>query len=210
MKKPIVLLLLLAILCGMMLPTFAFDPTLPEDLLEDNSVFSDVLQGAFYYDAVTWAYHRNITSGTTRNTFSPADSCTRAQVVTFLWRASGCPESKTKTTPFRDINSKSYYYKAVLWAAEKNITEGTSNTSFSPDATCTRAQVVTFLWRLDGVKSVRNKNNPFSDVGNTYYREAVLWAVDRNITTGKTKTTFAPGSVCTRGQFVTFLYRYMG
>ena len=170
--------------------------------------FRDVKTGAFYYDAVLWAVNANpqVTSGTSATTFSPSATCTRAQVVTFLWRAKGCPEPKSNN-PFKDVKQGEYYYKAVLWAVENDITAGTSATTFSPNAGCTRAQVVTFLWRTEGQPKATSSANPFKDVTGGYYYDAVLWAVEKNITAGTSATTFSPNNTCTRGQIVTFLYR---
>ena len=155
-----------------------------------------------------WAVQQNITTGTSPDTFSPNASCTRAQVVTFLWRASGSPEPKSSYNPFTDVQPSAYYYKAILWAVENKITTGTSRTAFSPNASCTRAQVVTFLWRSEGSPASGGSENPFADViSNRYYYNAVLWAVQNNITTGTSRNAFSPDAKCTRGQVVTFLYR---
>ena len=171
--------------------------------------FNDVKEGDFYYDAVLWAVSADpqVTAGTSKTTFSPNDTCTRAQVVTFLWRAKGCPEPKSSNNPFSDVKEGEYYYKAVLWAVENEITAGTSKTTFSPNAGCTRAQVVTFLWRTEGQPKPTSSANPFKDVTGGYYYDAVLWAVEKNITAGTSATTFSPDNTCTRGQIVTFLYR---
>ena len=165
--------------------------------------------GLYYTDAVLWAVSKNITNGTSATTFSPDATCTRGQVVTFLWRAMGQPEPTSMNNPFTDVPSNEYYYKAVLWAVEKGITNGTSPTTFSPNAPCTRAHVVTFLWRAEG-QPAAGSSNPFSDVpSGQYYTSAVLWAVSKNITNGTSATTFSPDNYCTRGQIVTFLYRDM-
>ena len=169
--------------------------------------FTDVPEGAFYADAVAWAVANGITNGTSSTTFSPGKTCTRAQVVAFLWRAKGSPEPRSTENPFTDVKADAYYYKAVLWAVENNITNGTSETTFGPGKGCTRAQVVTFLWRAEGEPEPQSSDNPFTDVTGGYYLKAVLWAVEQKITNGKTATTFAPGATCTRGQIVTFLYR---
>ena len=169
--------------------------------------FTDVADKAYYRDAVEWAVENGITKGTTATTFSPNATCTRAQAVTFLWRATGSPEPKTSTMPFTDVNAGSYYYDAVLWAVENGITKGTSDTTFSPDATCSRAQIVAFLWRSEKSPAAGTAN-PFADVKSTaYYADAVLWAVKENITKGTTSTTFSPNADCTRAQIVTFLWR---
>ena len=172
-----------------------------------TGVFVDVATGSYYEDAVDWAVENGITKGTDDTHFSPDGICTRAQAVTFLWRAAGSPEPETRTMPFTDVNAGSYYYDAVLWAVENGITEGTSNTTFSPNSTCTRAQIVAFLWRSEKSPAAGNRN-PFADVKSTaYYADAVLWAVREDITKGTTSTTFSPDADCTRAQIVTFLWR---
>ena len=169
--------------------------------------FVDVKEGAYYYDAVLWAVEQKITSGTSATTFSPEASCTRAQMVTFLWRAAGSPKVENGKNPFTDVQADAYYYDAVLWAVEKGVTSGTSATTFSPDATVTRGQTVTFLYRNAGSPEVSG-TMPFTDVeADAYYAKAVQWAVQQKITTGTSETTFSPMSDCTRGQIVTFLYR---
>ncbi len=173
--------------------------------------FKDVGKDAYYYEPVLWAVNHDpqITKGTSTTTFGPADTCTRGQVVTFLWRAAGCPEPTSAKTPFRDVKSDAYYCKAVLWAVENGITQGTSKTAFSPDDPCTRAHVVTFLHRSEGTPKADAKN-PFKDVkSDAYYYSAVLWAVKNEITKGTDATRFSPSNPCTRGQIVTFLYRDM-
>ena len=171
--------------------------------------FTDVAEGEYYYDAVLWAVNKGITNGLTDTTFGPNASCTRAQMVTFLWRAAGSPEPTSTTTAFTDIDSNEYYYKAVLWAVEKGITTGTTETTFSPSATVTRAQTVTFLYRYAGTPAVSGNNN-FTDLeAGEYYVDAVQWAATNGITTGTTETTFSPANNCTRGQIVTFLYRHI-
>ena len=169
--------------------------------------FVDVKEGAYYYDAVLWAVGQKITSGTSATTFSPDASCTRAQMVTFLWRAAGSPKVENGKNPFADVKADAYYYDAVLWAVEKGVTSGTSATTFSPDTTVTRGQTVTFLYRNAGSPEVSG-TMPFTDVeADAYYAKAVQWAVQQKITTGTSETTFSPMSDCTRGQIVTFLYR---
>ena len=169
--------------------------------------FVDVKSDAFYYDAVLWALENDITQGTDKTHFSPAQTCTRSQVVTFLWRAAGRPEPTQTANPFKDVNSKDYFYKAVLWAVENNITAGTSKTTFGPNAGCTRGQVATFLYRAAGSPAVSG-SNPFVDVkAGEFYYNAVLWAVANNITKGTNATHFSPNTTCNRGQIVTFLYR---
>lgn len=167
--------------------------------------FVDVPTSAYYYDAVAWAVENGITNGTSATTFSPDASCTRAQMVTFLWRAAGSPKT-TGGNPFTDVSANAYYYEAVLWAVENGITNGTSATTFSPDATVTRGQTVTFLWRAGG--SPAASGSSFADVAaDAYYAPAVQWAVANGITNGTSSTTFSPDNACTRGQIVTFMYR---
>ena len=172
-----------------------------------TGVFVDVATGSYYEDAVDWAVENGITKGTDDTHFSPDGICTRAQAVTFLWRAAGSPEPETRAMPFTDVPVGSYYYDAVLWAVENGITEGTSDTTFSPDATCSRAQIVTFLWRSEKSPTAGTAN-PFADVKSTaYYAGAVLWALKEDITKGTTNTTFSPDADCTIAQIVTFLWR---
>lgn len=174
--------------------------------------FIDVKTTDYFYNSVKWAVGKNITNGTSSTTFSPYKSCTRAEIVTFLWRAAGSPEPTTTRNPFRDVNAVTHssYYKAILWASQKGITSGTSATAFSPDQVCTRAQIVTFLYRYAGQPS-GYYSNPFKDVGATSeasYYNAILWAVGKGITTGTSATTFSPYASCNRAEAVTFLYRY--
>ena len=172
-----------------------------------TGVFVDVATGSYYEDAVDWAVENGITQGTDDTHFSPDGICTRAQAVTFLWRAAGSPKPETRAMPFTDVPAGSYYYDAVLWAVENGITEGTSDTTFSPNMTCSRAQIVTFLWRSEKSPAAGTAN-PFADVKSTaYYAGAVLWAVKEDITKGTTNTTFSPDADCTRAQIVTFLWR---
>ena len=172
-----------------------------------RSSFVDVPSGSYYEDAVDLAVANGITTGTDAAHFSPDGICTRAQAVTFLWRAAGRPAPESRTMPFTDVPADSYYYDAVLWAVENGITKGTSSTTFSPDDTCTRAQIVTFLWRSEQSPAA-GSSNPFTDVSaDAYYADAVLWAVKEAITTGTTRTTFSPDAECTRAQIVTFLWR---
>ena len=174
-----------------------------------TSSFTDVPAGAYYADAVKWAVAEGITSGTSPTTFSPNNGCTRAQMVTFLWRAAGSPEPESDYGPFRDVPKDAYYRKAVLWAAGEGITSGTSPTTFSPNATVTRAQTVTFLWRWEGEPEADQRSG-FRDVPTgQYYSQAVSWAVEAGITNGTGTTTFSPGQTCTRAQIVTFLWRDM-
>ena len=171
-----------------------------------SGTFVDVTTLDYCYDAVNWAVRNGITTGTSRYTFSPDGVCTRAQAVTFLWRAAGCPESETSTTQFADVDEGAYYAKAVAWAVENGVTNGTSATTFSPDATCTRAQIVTLLYRALG--SETRAQIAFTDVAaDAYYAGAVAWASANEITCGTSDTTFSPNVVCTRAQIVTLLYR---
>lgn len=197
----------------------AYSFTMPEGsavidatFAEDNTMlnyFVDVPADAYYYDAVLWAAKNGITDGVDANHFAPNTGCTRAQAVTFLWRAAGCSEPKS-ACGFADVNADAYYAKAIAWAAEQGITLGTSATTFSPDSTCTRAQIMTFLYRFNGQDTMEIKDNPFSDVAvGQYYSDAVLWGAKNGITNGATATTFGPDSTCTRAQIVTFMYRYM-
>ena len=171
--------------------------------------FTDVSASAYYADAVAWAVSRGITTGTSATTFSPDASCTRGQIVTFLWRAAGSPSPKG-TSSFADVPAESYYAQAVAWAVENGITNGTGEGTFSPDTPCDRSQSVTFLFRALGGKTAGDA--AFSDVpAGSYYASAVAWAAEQGITTGTSSTTFSPNDTCTRGQIVTFLYRgYQG
>lgn len=172
-----------------------------------TGVFVDVPEGSYYEEAVDWAVEKGITTGTGNNYFTPDGICTRAQAVTFLWRVAGSPTPKTEAMVFEDVLDGSYYYEAVLWAVENGITVGTSATTFSPELTCSRAHIVTFLWRAANSPSARTVN-PFTDVAaDAYYIDAVLWAVKHKITVGTTLSTFSPDEGCTRAQIVTFLYR---
>ena len=185
------------------LPDPSPGPSEPPQLV----AFTDISPNDYYYEAVCWAVDNGVTKGTTETTFSPATPCTRAQAVTFLWRAAGSPEPKSGRNPFGDLKTDSYYYKAVLWAVEEGITNGTTATTFSPNATVTRSQVVTFLYRAAGTEKT-DGGNPFTDIKSSeYYTDAVLWAVAKGITNGTSVTTFSPWQNCTRGQIVTFLYR---
>ena len=169
--------------------------------------FVDVPESAYYSMAVDWAVTRGVTNGTSPLTFSPNEFCTRGQVVTFLWRAAGSPAPKKEGNPFKDVSKGAYYYNAVLWAVENGITNGTSATTFSPGDSCTRGQVVTFLYRYAGSPEISAKN-PFKDVQKgAYYYSAVQWAVKNGITNGTSDTAFSPSDTCTRGQVVTFLWR---
>ncbi len=175
-----------------------------------TGTFVDVEPFSYYEQAVHWAVERGITNGTGELTFSPNEDCTRGQIVTFLWRAVGCPEPGSVENPFKDIRPKDYYYKAVLWAVGEGITKGMTKDTFAPNETCTRAQVVTFLWRADGkLDYYADWETDFADVpDNSYYTKAVAWAYGSGITEDVGKGLFAPDAQCTRAQIVTFLYRY--
>ena len=176
----------------------------------DYDKFEDVVPGTYYEEPVQWAVKKGIANGVDDSHFAPGAACTRAQVVTFLWRAAGSPEPASASNPFADVSEGSYYYKAVLWAAEKGITAGTSATAFFPNAPCTRGQVVTFLWRFQG-KPASGGSNVFGDVApGAYCYDAVLWAVEKGITQGMGDGTFGTASPCSRAQIVTFLYRTLG
>ena len=172
-----------------------------------NNPFTDVPAGSYYEDAVIWAVEKGITTGTDATHFSPDGICTRAQAVTFLWRAAGSPAAKSAVMPFADVKVGSYYYDAVLWAVENGITKGTSDTMFSPDATCSRAQIVTFLWRANGSPAVSG-NSAFTDVAaDAYYAAAVTWAEKNSVTGGIGGGLFGSNNNCTRAQIVTFIWR---
>lgn len=175
--------------------------------------FIDVKASDFFYEPVKWAVNNKITNGTSSTTFSPYKNCNRAEIVTFLWRAAGTPEPTVTRNPFTDVNSvrDASYYKAILWASQKGITAGTNATTFSPYQECTRSQIVTFLYRYAG-KPSGYYTNPFKDVSSVNeasYYNAILWASGKGITTGSSPTTFSPYASCTRGEAVTFLYRYV-
>ena len=189
MKKPAILLTLLLF----------FAAALPRPASAANLRFSDVSQGDYFYEAVLWAAHTGVTTGTTETTFSPWDTCTRGQVVTFLWRANGSPEPVGRANPFRDVSPSAYYGKAVLWAVEQGITAGTTPTTFSPEDPCTYAHALTFLWRFEG--------EPFADGAGrnyTWYSDALIWARNTGLLPG---IQFAPADLCPRANIVTSLYR---
>ena len=179
--------------------------------MEDNTMlnlFVDVPAHTYYYDAVLWAAKKGITGGVDDTRFAPNATCTRAQVVTFLWRAAGSPEPESLSS-LSDVPADAYYAKAVAWALENGITTGTGNGTFTPNAVCSRGQIVTFLWRALGETS--GAAAPFADVAaDAYYALAVAWAVANGITNGTSDTTFSPSANCTRAQIVTFLYRCLG
>ena len=175
----------------------------------DTLPFVDVPVGSFYYDPVAWAVEKGITNGTDATHFSPNAPCQRASVVTFLWRAAGSPAPTSTENPFVDVKEKDFFYKAVLWAVEKGITNGMTTTTFSPYIECNRAQVVTFLWRSQGSPDSAAKVS-FTDVKpGQFYTTAVAWAVEKSITTGMSADTFGVENTCNRAQIVTFLYRTM-
>ena len=178
--------------------------------MDDNTMlnfFTDVHAEDYYYDAVLWAAQEGVTGGTSDTLFAPNAGCTRAQAVTFLWRAAGSPEPKSADLPFTDVPADAYYAKAVAWAVENGVAKGVSETAFAPDAGCTRAQIVTFLWRSQKSPAAGTAN-PFTDVkASAYYADAVLWAVKEDVTKGTTNTTFSPDANCTRAQIVTFIWR---
>ena len=189
--------------------------TMPEGDVEIKAVFAlkhpftDVPDGAYYEDAVIWAVDNGVTNGTSATTFEPNNTCTRAQIVAFLWRAAGRPAPKSTEMPFTDVKKGCYYYNAVQWAVENGITKGTTATTFSPNETCNRAQAVTLLWRFQGSPEVKGEC-PFTDVPeNRFFSDAVLWAAQERVTLGTTETTFEPYKSCTRAQIVTLLWREM-
>ena len=184
------------------------EPT-PEPTPEETVKFSDVSTSAYYYDAVKWAVENGVTDGVSATLFAPYESCTRAQIVTFLWRAAGSPEPKAMSS-FTDVPASAYYAKAVAWAVENGITNGMTETTFAPDATCTRGQSVTFLYRA--LKGTASGSTNFTDVASdVFYADAVNWAVASDVTNGTSNTTFSPNADCTRAEIVTFLYRaYQG
>ena len=178
--------------------------------MDDNTMlnfFTDVHAEDYYYDAVLWAAQEGVTGGTSDTLFAPNAGCTRAQAVTFLWRAAGSPEPKSADLPFTDVPADAYYAKAVAWAVENNVAKGVSETAFAPNAGCTRAQIVTFLWRAQQ-SPASGGENPFADVSAAaYYYNAVLWAVENDVAKGVSETAFAPADNCTRAQIVALIYR---
>ena len=172
--------------------------------------FTDVFETDYYYQAVKWAVDNHVTAGVTSTIFSPGSQCTRAQIVTFLWNLNGKPEPKDTVNPFSDVTESDWFYQPILWAVQNNVTAGTSATTFSPNAKCTRAQVVTFLWNMNGQPKL-SVSNPFKDVKTSdWYYHAIMWAVQNNVTAGTSATTFSPNQICTRGQVVTFLWNMEG
>ena len=199
-KKMLTILLALTLVLGMAAVGFA----------AEDRAFSDVETGAYYFDAVNWAVENAITEGMGNGLFQPEETCTRAQVVTFLWRLAGQPELESEENIFSDVEEDMWYTDAVLWAVENEVTDGMGDGIFLPGGTCTRGQIVSFLWKYAGrPAAAEDAENPFTDVAeDDWFYDAVLWAVDEGITTGVTETTFVPGDPCTRAQIVTFLYRY--
>lgn len=181
----------------------------PGDIPEEpfKNPFTDVKEKDYFYDAVIWAYKGGVTTGYTDTTFVPNMQCLRCQVVTFLWRAEGSPEPTSGKNPFTDVHEGDFYYKAVLWAYEKGITDGVTATEFRPKEVCKRGQIVTFIYRAKG-GSINALSTAFSDVDmSLYYGEPVAWAIEQKITRGITATIFGPEDDCTRGQAVTLIYR---
>ena len=166
---------------------------------DPGNPFTDVPKDAYYHDAVLWALEKSITTGLTETTFGPEETCTRGQVATFLWRAKGCPEPETTENPFTDVSESDYYYKPILWAYENGITTGTTETTFSPNGTCTSAHVITFLWRANGEPEAKTE-------GTEYYAKAVAWATRNKLLDG-TDMAFAPENLSPRADIVTYLYR---
>ncbi|MGI6057540.1 MAG: leucine-rich repeat protein [Bilifractor sp.] len=191
-------------------PTEQPKPTDTPDIPE-NTKFTDINAKDWYYNAVQWAVENNITAGTSATTFSPYHPCTRAQVVTFLWRLAGRPEPSSSENPFKDVGKNAWYYKAVLWAFENQVTNGTTSSTFSPDDLCTRAQIVTFLWNYSGKPNLQANGRPFTDVKEgSWYAKAVSWAVAKKIAVGTSANTFSPDETSNRAQSVTFIYRMAG
>ena len=190
-------------------PTDPTDPVDPPKPVENP--FIDVKESDYYFDAVLWAVEKGVVAGVTETTFVPNAACTRAQMVTFLWRNAGSPDPKTTGNPFTDVKEGTYYYKAVLWAYENGITAGVSNTQFAPDKTCTRAEAITFIWRAKGRPEHDDdklRDYPFTDTdGDAYYSDAILWGITEGVVYGKGNGIFAPDENCTRAQIVSFLFR---
>lgn len=184
------------------------EPEEPEKPSHSVSDFKDVSPDSYYYDAVDWAVENGIVAGTSDTSFSPNAACSRAQIVTFLWRAKGSPRPVAASNPFKDVSPKEYYYQAVLWAHEQGVAAGISANQFSPNRSCSRGQAVTFLWRSEGSPEPASKVSPFTDVQpNSMYYKAILWAYESGIVSGTSKTTFSPNASCSRAEAVTFLYR---
>ena len=197
LRKLISVLLTVVLIAGM----------LPMAVFAASSPFSDVADSDWFANPVIWAVEQGITSGISPTRFGPNNPCTRAQVVTFLWAAEGKPEPRTTVNPFDDVPDNAWYLKPVLWAVEQGITGGTGPNAFSPDAECTRAQIVTFLYAAAGKPAISG-GSEFADVADTdWYAKPVIWAKANNITGGISPTAFGPNNICTRAQVVTFLYK---
>ena len=179
-----------------------------QDAAQGNDTpFSDVSRDAYYYEPVLWAVEKQITNGVTATQFSPGATCTRGEIITFLWRAMGQPEPEGSASPFADVTESDFYYKPVLWAYEQGMAAGSN---FSPKAPCTRSEAVSFLWHSAGRPEASSVTG-FADVGSSAsYAKAVSWAVSNNIVNGTSDVTFSPSDTCTRGQIVTLLWRYLG
>ncbi len=199
-------------------PAAPQDSELPPDIFDEHCDGGASCPGRAFLDMppaehwahlpIDWALTRHITAGTGPSSFSPELGCTRAQAVTFLWRAAGSPTPQSGSCPFLDVPADAYYRSAVIWAKEQGITSGSSEVSFSPDAVCQRAQIITFLWRAKGSPIPESDSLPFRDVSESaYYRDAVAWAIQHHVTTGTSSVSFSPGATCTRAQIVTFLYQ---
>lgn len=196
-----VITLIVAVLCISSLGVTALATTV--------NPFKDVKQTDWYFDSVLWAVENEITAGRGEGVFAPGATCTRAEAVTFLWRCAGKPAPKSIVNTFSDVKKSDWYFDPVLWAAENGITAGKGDGKFAPADTCTRAEIVTFLWRLAGKPVPETTSNPFNDVNKSnWYHDSVLWAAENNITAGKGEGKFAPTDTCTRAEIVTFLYRY--
>jgi len=194
-------LIFIAYAGGIDLPIIEFD---------NKTKFLDVQTTDYFFDSVSWAVKNSITEGTTESTFSPEETCTRGQAVTFLWRANGKPKASNTTNPFVDVAQGEYYYDAVLWAVEEGITSGTSENTFEPETTVTREMFVTFLWRCEGEQWCNNESQFIDVFESDYYFNAIKWAIKMEVTTGVDETHFGVGEACLRCQTVTFLYRFYG
>lgn len=213
------LLLAAAALFSAGMTTSAAEPAAAREHRAGHNSFADVADSAYYYDAVTWAANSGVTAGTSQTQFSPEAVCTRGQIVTFLWRAYGSEKVDGQSRMFADVSADAYYYDAVQWAVQKGIASGTSDTTFSPEDSCTRAEAVTFLWRAAGSPAVSEKNSAvdaentretsyFYDISmQSYYYSAVQWANKNSVTGGTGDNAFSPQVTCSRAQIVTFLYR---
>lgn len=183
-------------------------PVTPVEPEKPELAVNDVSKDDYYYDAVAWAVENGITKGTSSTTFSPKSACTRGQVVTFLWRAAGKPEPKTKENPFTDVSENSAFYKAILWAVENNITNGTSSTTFSPKNTCSGGHIITFLWRAEGKPAATGSSELAEANPGRFYTNAVAWAESTGLLDG-TGSAFVPGNQSPRGDVLTYMYRNM-